>query len=329
MHISKHELAAIALLGAVIPIGALGADIEASFPQRPITLVVGYPPGGSADVLARLVAQHMENDLGQKMIIEYRPGAGGNLGAEAVARTRPDGYTMYLAGRPNTIHKVMYPAVKYDFSHDLVPIGLVASTPYVMVVDKHAPITSVEDVVSLAKAYPGGLTCASTGTGTTEHLLCELLQQEAEIDMVHVPYRASPGAFADVIGGRVDIYIASLASTLPHIMAGNVRPVAVMANRRSPSLKDVPTIGEVGFPDLALGAWYGLTAPAGTPAHAVNRLNRAVNVLLANADVREALTQRAYMPAQPNEPSAFANVIAEETKRWTALLEQRNIKPLH
>jgi tripartite-type tricarboxylate transporter receptor subunit TctC len=330
MQLYRSELGVLALLGSAIPFGVQAVDIETSYPQRPLTLVVGYPPGGSADGLARLVAKQMADELGHKVIIDYRPGAAGNIGAEAVARTSPDGYTMYLAGRPNTIHKVMYPDVKYDFTQDLAPIGLIATAPYVMVVDKHAPAASVEDIVSLAKAYPGGLTCASSGTGTTEHLLCELLQQETGIDLVHVPYRGSSAAFTDVMGGRVDIYITSLSAVLPHITAGNVRAVAMMSSQRVPALPQVPTIGEAGLPSLALGVWYGLMAPAGTPPYVVTRLNQTINSVLLDPSLREALTQRSYaVPSPPNTPDTLQHMIAEETERWTAVLRDRNIQALH
>lgn len=330
MQFSKQELLAVALVGGMLPLSAVADEAHLSYPERPLTLVIGYPPGGGNDYLARSLAQQLGNELGQKVLIDYRPGAASNIGAETVARATPDGYTLYLAGRPNTIHKVMYPHIKYDFSQDLTPVGLLATTPYVMVVNQHAPISNIEDLTALAKAYPGGLTCASGGTGTTDHLLCELFQQEAEIDMVHVPYRGSTPAFVDVIGGRVDMYISPLPTALPHITAGTVRPLALMAESRLSVVKDVPAIAEMGYAGLALGAWYGVMAPAGTPSHIVKRLNRSLNAALERTDLREALKQRAYVvPSPPNTPDLLGDTIAQETARWTALLEQRNIKPLH
>jgi tripartite-type tricarboxylate transporter receptor subunit TctC len=291
--------------------------------------VLGYPPGGNNDFLGRLLAMHMGDDLGQKVMIEYRPGAASNIGAAAVARTAPDGYTLYLGGRPNTTHKVLYPGLKYDFSRDLTPIGLVATTTYVMVINNAAPSANVRDLVALAQAYSGGLTCASGGTGTTDHLLCELFQREAKIKMVHVPYRGSAGAFADLMGGRIDMYITPLAAASPHIAAGKLRAIAVMARSRVPALRDVPAIAESGFPRLALGAWYGLMVPAGTPPHIVARLNRAINSALTDPVWKDAMTQREYgVPPPPNTQQMLMQLIAEETDRWTAILSERNIRPL-
>jgi tripartite-type tricarboxylate transporter receptor subunit TctC len=330
MHFCRRELAALALIGSAIPLGAIASATEVSSPQRPVTLVIGYPPGGGTDILARLLAKYMEQELGQRMIVDYRPGAASNIGAQAVARATPDGYTVYLGGRPNTIHKTMYGHLKYDFSRDLVPVGLVATMPYVIVTGKHAPVATVQDLIALAKAYPAALTCASPGVGTSDHLLCEMLQQETGIQMVHVPYRGSAPALADVIAGRVDMHIASLPSALPHIAAGNLRAIAVMSRLRVPSVPHIPTIGESGLPGFDVESWYGLMAPAGTPPDAVARLNRSINAVLANRDLQEALIQLAYVaPLQPNTPESLRELIDEETERWTAILQQRNIKPLH
>ncbi|ANN70984.1 Bug family tripartite tricarboxylate transporter substrate binding protein [Bordetella bronchialis] len=324
----KRELAAIALLAGMVPSSALGQDAQSAYPQRPLTLVLGYPPGGNNDFLGRLLARHMEGHLGQKVIIDYRPGAASNIGAEAAARATPDGYTLYLGGRPNTIHKVIYPDFKYDFARDLAPVGLVATTTYVMVVDNAAPIANVQDFIALAKAYPGGLTCASGGTGTTDHLLCELLQRDARIALVHVPYRGSAGAFNDVMGGRVDMYITPLACALPHIRAGKLRAIAVMSNARASALPQVPTIAETGFPRLALGAWYALMVPAGTPPPVVARLNRAINNALADPALQQAMTHHEYgLPGAPNTPESLGRLITEETERWTTILTRPSLPP--
>lgn len=329
----KKGLAAIALAGVALPWGAMASDQEAVYPQRPVTLVIGYPAGGSADTLARLLARHLGEALGQKMIIQYKPGAGGNIGAEYVSRATPDGYTIFLGGRPNTIHKTMYGTMKYDFSRDLVPVGLVATIPFVMVTSVHTPIATVQDVVRLARTYPGAVSCASSGLGTTSHLLCELLQQEVDIEMQHVPYSGGAPALTDVIGGRIDVYIATVAEGLPHIQAGRLKPVVMMSSLRTPALPDAPTLDEAGVSELSgveLGAWSGLLVPAGTPPHVVAKLNRSINAALMEPALHDAMAQQAFAtPPQPNTPEAFKALIAEETDRWNGILRMRNIKLLH
>jgi tripartite-type tricarboxylate transporter receptor subunit TctC len=333
MHHLKRDLAAIALASATVPWAAMASDHEAVYPQRPVTLVIGFPAGGTADALARLLARYMGEALGQKMVVQYKPGAGGNVGAEYVARAAPDGYTIFLGGRPNTIHKTMYGTMKYDFARDLVPVGLVARLPFVMVSGTHAPFTTVQDIVRLARTYPGALSCASAGMGTTPHLLCELLQQEMDIDMQHVPYSGGAQAMTDVMGGRIDLYIAPVAGALPHIQAGRLKPVVAMSALRIPAMPHVPTLDEAGVSELAgleLGDWSGLVAPAGTPPHVVAKLNRSINAALMEPELHDAMAQQAFaMPLQPNTAMAFRELIAEEADRWNGILRTRNIKPLH
>jgi tripartite-type tricarboxylate transporter receptor subunit TctC len=317
-------------MGSTLPLGAMAFDTEMAYPQRPITLVIGFTPGGTTDSLARLLAKHMSDDLGYKVIVDNKPGAGSNIGAEAVARAAPDGYTLYFSSRPNTIHKTMYGNLKYDFARDLVPIGMVATVPAVIVAGKDAPVRTIPDVVALAKSYPGGMTCASPGVGSTSHLLCELFQQEAQIDMMHVPYRGDQPALADIMTGRVDVQFVTLPSALPHIKAGNLQGIAVMSRIRVPSIPQIPTIEEAGFPDLALDAWFGLMAPTGTPQHVIQRLNHSLNVALSDRDLQASMMQLSYTPPpQPNTSHAFKQLIRGETERWATVLRERNIKPLH
>jgi tripartite-type tricarboxylate transporter receptor subunit TctC len=330
MYSCRKDLVALVLVGSAVPLGAISASSEAVYPERPVTLVIGVPPGGETDAVARVLSSHMTEELGHRVIVEYRPGASANIAAEFVARTTPDGYTIFLGGRPQTIHKVMYGHLKYDFARDLTPIAQAATVPYVLVTGKHAPITTVEDVVGLAKADPGGVTCASSGVGTTSHLLCELFQQETDIQLQHVAYRGSAQALIDVIGGRIDVQVAAVPAALEYIKAGTLRPLAVMSNLRATSMPEVPTMEEAGVQGLALDAWYGLMAPAGTPPHIIARLNRSVNSALMNPHVREALAHLgATPPLRPNTPAALGDLITDETDRWTRILEVRNIRPLH
>jgi tripartite-type tricarboxylate transporter receptor subunit TctC len=326
MTFHNRDLAKLMWAGSSIAFGASASGSDMSYPQQPITLIVGYPPGGGADALARVISRHMTNELGQEIVIDYQPGAGSNIGAEIAARATPNGYTVYLGGRPNTIHKSTHTDVKYDFFEDLEPVGLIATMPFVLVTGNYIPIEDPFDIFEIAKANPGKLTCASAGVGTTDHLLCEMLQQEGEIELKHVPYRGNAAALTDVIGGRVDIMMTALPAALPHITAGKLRAIAVMSPRRALAISHVPTIGEYGFMEAYRKSWFGLMAPSGTPPHVVARLNDSVNALWADRHLHASLRQIAYMPPpQPNTPAALKKMIDDETQRWTGVLRQREI----
>ncbi|OZI61456.1 Bug family tripartite tricarboxylate transporter substrate binding protein [Bordetella genomosp. 11] len=328
MKFCKRELAIITLIGTGFPMGALASDTEVAYPERAINLIVGAAPGGGADGLARLLAKHMADDLGQKVLVSNRPGAAGNVAAEFVARAAPDGYTLFISVRPNTIHKIMYEHLKFDIHSDLVPVGLLARVPTVFVAGSSGPVEDIEDVVGLAQAYPGAVSCASTGVGSTAHLMCELFQQETHTSILHVAYRGSAPAFTDVIGGRVDFLIAALPAAIPHIQAGSARPIAVLSTQRAAILPDVPTVEEAGLSGIDLDAWFGLMAPAGTPVTAIKRLNDSINSVLSKPEVQEAFTSQGYIaPLRPNTPEALGQLIAEETERWTTIIRERNIKP--
>ncbi|ANN67831.1 Bug family tripartite tricarboxylate transporter substrate binding protein [Bordetella bronchialis] len=330
MSFCRRELAILTLVGSAsaVPLGAQAAQADVAYPTRPITLIVGSTAGGGADGLARLLAKHMTDDLGQTVLVNNRPGAAGNVAAEYVARSAPDGYTLYISIRPNTIHKIMYEHLKFDMSTDLVPVGLLATVPTIFVSGANGPVEDIKDVIGLAKAYPGAVSCASTGVGSTAHLMCELFQQETGTDLLHVAYRGSAPAFTDVIGGRVDFLIAALPAAMPHIQAGTARPIAVLSPQRTAILPNVPTVEEVGLSGIDLDAWFGLMVPAGTPASTIERLNHSVNTVLLKPEVQEAFTSQGYVaPLRPNTPETLRQLIVEETERWTTIVRERNIVP--
>jgi tripartite-type tricarboxylate transporter receptor subunit TctC len=327
MYFCKREWAAAVLMGGLAYVAASAAE-PAPYPARPITLVAGYPPGAALDTLARLIAKHMADHIGQQVLIEYRPGAASNIAARSVARAAADGYTLFISGRPNTIHKLMYERLEYDFARDLVPVGLLATVPYAVLVAGHSPIVDIEDVIALALAHPDTLTCASAGIGTSGHLLCELFQQDTGTEILHVPYRGAAPAIRDLIAGRVDIQFAQLPTALPHIRTGLVRPIAILSQRRLAIAKDIPTMEEAGVPGLNMDSWYGLMAPAGTPPHVVARLGDAVNAMLMNPDLQQVYMDLAYVPPlNRNTSQALRDLIAEETERWTTIIKKRNLKP--
>lgn len=328
MRYRTQELVALAVLGSSMALDAECSDMEATYPEQPISLVVGYPPGGGADGLARVLAKYLSEALGQRVTVINRAGAAGNIAAATVARSAPDGYTVFLSARPNTIHKVMYGDLEYDFARDLAAVALLATTPNVVVASKDAPVTNVQDITALASAHPGALKCASPGVGSTGYLLCEIFQQETGVDMLHVPYRGSESAYMDVVGGRVDLMFSTLPSAMPYLRAGKLRGIAIMS--RSGSTVPLPTMTELGLPELDLESWAGLMVPAGTPRHVIQQLNVAINGLLAKEEVRAALAELGYMvPQQPNPPSVLEVLISIETERWLTTLQAKNIRPLH
>ncbi|OZI61458.1 tripartite tricarboxylate transporter substrate binding protein [Bordetella genomosp. 11] len=328
MKFCKRELAAISLIGGLLPMAVFASEPEAVYPQRPITLVVGFTPGGGSDGLARIVAKHLGDELGQRVIIDNRPGAASNVAAEFVARAVPDGYTVYLSTRSNTTHKTMYEHLRFDMSKDLVPIGLLATVPNVIVTSAQSSIGHVRDVVALSEAHPESLTCASSGVGSTGHLLCELFQRETKTSMLHIAYKGSAPGFVDLAGGRVDLLFSVLPAALAHIQAGTARPIAVMSRQRAATIPQVPTLDETGFPGLSVDTWFGLMAPAGTPQRVAQRLNESINAVLLNPALQAAFMAQGYVaPLQPNTAETFGQLIAEETERWTAIARERGIRP--
>ncbi|ALM84454.1 hypothetical protein ASB57_17065 [Bordetella sp. N] len=308
----------------------MAASLAPPFPERPITIVVGFPPGGG-DMLMGEIARYMGEELGQELTLDYRLGAAGNIGAASVARSARDGYTIFLAGRPNIFHRLMYDEVDYDFSFDLAPVGMVARMPFVMVTGKHSPLTSLNDVMAPAPTHSQGFTCAFSEIGTTSHILGGFLQQTVGIRLVNAPYHGVVEALADVIGGRTDLLISPLPMALPLIRSGNIKPLVVMARERAAALPAVPTTGEFRLPGAETEGWYALMAPARTPRPVIATLNRAVNAALARPGLKERLEQLAYMPAHPadNTPERLRAHLADETEKWTAVLMDRNIHPLH
>jgi tripartite-type tricarboxylate transporter receptor subunit TctC len=328
MYFNKPELAALILLGSAVPPGACASGTEASYPQKPLTVVVGYSAGGGADSLARLLAKHMTEDLKQPVVIENRPGAASNIAAESVARANPDGYTLYISTSSNAIHESMYGQFKYNLASDLMPVGLLASVPSVLVAARHAPVQTVQDLIKLARTYPRELSFGSPGVGTQAHLMGELFQQVTRTDLLHVPYRGGAPALVDLMGGQVDVLSVSLPGALPYIRAGKIRALAVMSRLRAPTIQDVPTMEEAGVPGVDWEIWFGLMAPAGTPPNVIARLNKCVNSVLMEPDLQRAFMDGGYVtPLQPNTAETFGRFIAEETTRWTAFIKEKNIKP--
>ena len=297
------------------------AQGAATYPNKPIRIVVPFPPGGATDILARATGFELQKAWGQSVIVENKPGAGGNTGADLVAKSAPDGYTL-LMGTVGThaINMSLYAKMPYDAVRDFEPIVLVAGVPNLLVVHPSVNAKSVRELTALAKAQPGKLNVASSGNGTSIHLAAELYKQMAGVDILHVPYKGSSPAVADLLGGQVQMMFDNMPSSLPHAKAGKLRALAVTSMTRSAALPDVPTMDEEGLKGFDATSWFGLLAPAGTPRDIVTKLNQAVVKALASADMRERLAAQGADPVG-NTPDQFAAFIKAEIDKWAKIVK--------
>ena len=301
------------------------ACAQSDFPSKPIRYIVPLPPGAGADFIARLVTQKMAADLGRPIVVENRAGASGAIGSEYVAKAPPDGYTLlqcYVVthGTNPAVSKLPYDAVR-----DFAPVGMLATTSNVLVVNEKAGVKSLPELVAALRAKPQSLSFASTGTGSATHLTMEYLEQQAGIDLVHVPYKGAGPAMIDLLGGQVEAMFPSLITALPHIKTGKLRALALSSPQRSPLLPDVPTVAESGYPAFNAVQWYGVCAPAGTPPAVVQRLNRALNAAVTHPEVRAKLAEQSAEIA-PMSPAEFGDYIRADIARWVKLLKDTNLK---
>lgn len=323
---SRRLAASVAALAGALALSAPGWAAK-PYPERPVTLVVGYAAGGATDIVARLVAKALTEELGQTIVVENKTGANSNIGAEIVSRAAPDGYTLYVGSIANTINRTLYSKLNYDFVKDFKPIGLLATIPNILVVNPKLPVKTVSEYLAYAKANPGKLTCASSGSGSSIHLSCELFKMQTGTDILHVPYRGSGPAVADLLGGQVDSMFDNLPSSLPHVQAGKLRAIGVTSPQRLPAVPDVPTLAESGLPGFDVESWFGLMAPAGTPQPVIERLSQALNKALADPALVASYKQSGfYAPQPPNTPETFAKKIASEIDKWGAVVKRADIK---
>jgi tripartite-type tricarboxylate transporter receptor subunit TctC len=307
----------------VAPAGGALAQAQA-YPSKPIRVIVPFPPGGSTDFLARIVGQKLTAAWGQQVIIDNRPGAGGTVGAAEAARAAPDGYTLLMGAVHHEIATSVYAKLPYDFQKDFAPITTVAIVPNVLVVNPSIPVHSVKELIAYAKANPGKLTYGSAGMGTAHHLIGEQFNLQAGVDILHVPYKGSAPAVADLIAGQVSLMYDTVSSCLPHIKAGKLRPLGVATAKRSASLPDVPTIAEAALPGFEVTTWFGFVAPAKTPAEIITKLNTEIVKILNMPDVRERLLAAGSEPVG-NTPEQMAAQIARETAAFAKIVKQAKL----
>ncbi|WP_233237586.1 tripartite tricarboxylate transporter substrate-binding protein [Bordetella sp. LUAb4] len=315
---SNRKVWAGLMAGSVMPFSAHSSGTEAVYPSRRITLVVGGSQGAGVDIISRHIARELEQELAVDVLVENRPGAAGNIAAEHVARSMPDGYTLLVTSRPNVTYGALQEHPRYDLRRALQPIGLMASAPTVVMAGTNAMIKTTAEMIARAKNHPLSVRCASGGIGSTGHLLCEELQQKAKVELMHVPYTHAEQAFNHMLGGHVDTVFLTLAAALPYIRAGVAHAIAISSAERVQAAPDIPTFAEEGFANRHGDAWFGLTTPTKTPADRVKRLNKSLNRVLEKSDLRlELLSLGWLLPSQPNSPEAFDKLIADEFSHWT------------
>ncbi len=311
---------------AAIALAQPAAAQAPAYPTKAIRLVVPFPPGGATDILARNVAQKLSETWGQSVVVDNRPGAGGNIGSELVAKAAPDGYTLEMGTvGTHAINASLYSKMPYDHVKDFAPIILVAGVPNVLVVNPSLPVNSVQELIAYAKANPGKLNFASSGPGTSIHLSGELFKVMAGVQMTHVPYKGSAPALQDLLGGQVQLMFDNLPPSLPQIKGGKLRALAVTSLTRAPALPDVPTIAESGLPGFEASSWFGILAPAGTPPAIIAKVNAEVAKWLASPEGKEKLVAIGANAAG-GSPEDFARHIQVETAKWAKVVKESGAK---
>ena len=313
-------------LAAVLLALGFAPAFAQNYPAKPIRILIAQAPGSATDTISRVVGNRLSEALGQPVVIEARPGAGGAVGTEAAARSAPDGYTLFMAN--NSTHgsnPALYPKLPYDAVNDFAPISMVASVPYVLVTEPALPVNSVQELIALAKSRPGKINYASAGNGSTHQFCGELLKSSAGIDLVHIPYKGSPPGVTAVMAGEVSVMFANLTDIGAQIRAGRLKPLAVTTLKRAPLLPNVPTMVEAGVPDFEITSWFGLLAPAGTPAPILARLNAETVKVLAREDVRSTLGAQGLNVAS-SSPEQFTAHIKSEIERFTRIARAAGIK---
>jgi tripartite-type tricarboxylate transporter receptor subunit TctC len=314
----------------ILSLGSLFASVsvaQSNYPNKPINFIVPYGAGGGADSRSRQIAQKMSVILKQSIIVDNKPGAGGNIGTEFISRAAPDGYTIGMGNfAPMAVNKTLFGNLRYDPETDIVPIALIEKGPLVLVVNPNSPYKTVQDIVVAAKAKPGMLTFSSGGIGGSHQLSAELFEQNAGIEMIHVPYKSGSAGLTDLMAGNVTMMFDQMYSAMPSIKAEKLRAIAITSKKRSPLLPNIPSFSEIGYPKVEVLNWQGLIAPKGTPKAIIDQLNAAANEALKDPGMRE------IMLSQGNEigggsPAEFAALIKSESAKWSAVVKTANIKP--
>jgi tripartite-type tricarboxylate transporter receptor subunit TctC len=324
MKILRRQFLHLAAGIAVLPVVSRIARAQ-TYPTRPVRIIVPFPAGGTADILARLTGQWLLERLGQQFIIENRPGAGTNIGTEVAVRAPPDGYTLLMLGPANAINATLYEKLNFNFIRDIAPVAGIIRTPLVMVVSPLFPAKTVPEFIAYAKANPGKINMASSGNGASPHVAGELFKMMTGVSMLHVPYRGEAPALTDLIGGQVQVYFALLPATIEYFKSGTLRPVAVTTTVRSELLPEVPALGEF-VPGFEASYWAGVGAPRNTPVEIIQRLNKEINAGLADPKLKARFTELGGTML-PGSPADLGKLIADDTEKWAKVVKFSGAKP--
>ena len=318
--------ALVLCLGFALAAPGVAAQAAEAFPSKPIRLIVGFPPGGPVDVMARALAQQLSETIGQPVVVDNRAGAGGIIGTELVARAAPDGYTLLMATTTLSIQETLYSNLTYSALRDFTSIAEVAAGPQVLVVNNDVPAKTLQELIALAKKQPGKLNYASPSTGGANHLAAEMLKTMAGIDVMHIPYKGGAPAETDLIGGRVTFMFASLPAAVTRVRAGQLRALAVTSAQRVAAAPDIPTLAESGLPGFEVISWYGIVGPLGMPPAVVARLNSEINKALDGAQLKERMVSLG-VEGTPGTPEQFAAFIRRDTAKWAKVIKDSGAKP--
>lgn len=316
-------IAAAAAVSLVTPLGVLAAD---NWPGKPITLIVPFAPGGTTDILGRIVAQKLGDGLHQTVVVDNKAGGGGTIGAATAARAPSDGYTIFLATIAHAIAPGLYKSLSYEFTRDFEPVGLVATTPNILIVHPSMPVKTVSELIAYCKAHPGQVNYGSAGPGSTEHLSGELFRTMTGTQMTHVPYKGGAPMMADLVAGQIQMAFETSPSAAPHIRAGKVRALAVTSARRSSAFADLPTVAEAGVPGYEMTTWFALMAPRGTPPAIVEQLRKQLQAVLNSDDVKARFAEQGVTPGDM-PASQLPGFIRAETAKWAKIVKESGAKP--
>jgi tripartite-type tricarboxylate transporter receptor subunit TctC len=322
--LSRRKFFHLAAGAAALPAMSRIASAQA-YPSRPVRIILGFAPGQAIDIVTRIIGQWLSEQLGQQFIIENRPGAGGNIATEAVVRAPPDGYTLLAIGSNNMINVTLYEKLSYDFIRDIAPVASIYRVPQIMEVNPSFPAKTVLEFIAYAKAHPGEISFASAGNGSVAHVTGELFKMMTGVDMLHVPYRGAPPALTDLISGQVHVMFDNIPSSIEHIRAGRLRPLAVTATTRWQELPDIPTVADF-VPGFETSAWAGIGAPKNTPAEIIDKLNSEINGGLLDPKIKARIADLGGMVLALS-PTEYGKRIAEETEKWAKVIKFSGAKP--